>query len=202
MFAFITRTIRVGGYGGITLLMFIENVFPPIPSELIMPLAGFLTRRGDLLLLIVILAGTLGSVLGAIPLYYAGRSIGRDRLARWTQRHGKWLALSEDDLEKSEQWFARHGAKAVLFGRLIPAIRSLISIPAGVHRMDMTKFLALTALGSLAWTALLAGAGWMLGAQYNRVENFLAPVSNVVVAAVVIWYVIRVVQLHRAARSS
>jgi membrane protein DedA with SNARE-associated domain len=200
MYAFITRLIGSAGYAGITLLMFLENVFPPIPSELIMPLAGFMTRNGGLMLFWVVVAGTLGSVLGAIPLYYAGRSIGPERLARWIADHGPWLAMSPRDLENAESWFSRHGASAVLIGRLIPAIRSLISIPAGIHQMNLAKFLLLTTLGSAAWTALLTVTGWTLGAQYGKVEKFLGPISNVLVAAMVVWYVVRVVQLRRAAR--
>jgi membrane protein DedA with SNARE-associated domain len=200
MFRFVTRLMLSAGYAGITLLMFLENVFPPIPSELIMPLAGFMTRNGNLVLAWVIVAGTLGSVIGALPLYYAGRSIGNRRLTRWIADHGTWLAMSPRDLQHAEDWFSRHGGSAVFIGRLIPAIRSLISIPAGIHRMHMGKFLLLTTLGSAMWTAVLAVTGWMLGSQYGKVEKFLSPATNVIVAAMVIWYIVRVVRLRRAVR--
>ena len=189
--------MRSAGYSAIALLMFVENVFPPIPSELIMPLAGFMTRRGDLTLLLVIIAGTIGSVAGAVVLYYLGRAVGEARVRRWVASHGKWLAMSEGDVDTAQEWFARHGARAVFFGRLVPAVRSLISIPAGIARMNLGEFLIFTTLGSAIWTALLAGAGWALGSQYQRVEKFIGPASNVIVAAMIVFYVLRVIKLHR-----
>jgi membrane protein DedA with SNARE-associated domain len=197
MFSFVTRLMRSAGYSAIAVLMFVENVFPPIPSELIMPLAGFMTRRGELALLLVIIAGTIGSVAGAVVLYYLGRAVGEARVRRWVASHGKWLAMSEADVENAQKWFGQYGARAVFFGRLVPAVRSLISIPAGIARMNLAEFLIFTTLGSAIWTALLAGAGWALGSQYQRVEKFIGPASNVIVSAMLVFYVLRVIKLHR-----
>jgi len=135
------------GYLGIVLLMFVENVFPPIPSELIMPLAGFTASRGDLNLALVILAGTVGSVLGALPLYFLGRLVGEERLVAWADRYGKWLTVRGKEIRKADDWFDRHGHKTVLFGRLVPGVRSLLSIPAGLSEMPMPKFLLYTSIG-------------------------------------------------------
>jgi membrane protein DedA with SNARE-associated domain len=119
------------GYAGVAFLMFLENVFPPIPSELIMPLAGFSAARGEMTLWGVIVAGSVGSVLGQYPLYYLGRAVGPERLHRWADRHGKWLTVSGKDIEKAREWLNRRGPIAVLLCRLVPGVRSLISIPRG-----------------------------------------------------------------------
>ncbi|MEZ0266113.1 MAG: DedA family protein, partial [Phycisphaerae bacterium] len=160
-----TSLIDSMGYVGIVFLMFLENVFPPIPSEVIMPAAGFTAARGQLNLYGVIAAGALGSVLGAIPLYYLGYFIGESRLKRWAARHGHWLAVSEEDVGKADAWFNKHCGKAVLIGRLVPGIRSLISIPAGVNRMSLPTFLLYTAIGSTVWSAVLAVLGKLLEAK-------------------------------------
>lgn len=188
--AFLTRS----GYVGVALLMIAENVFPPIPSELIMPFAGFAAARGTLSLPLVILAGTAGSVLGTLPWYAAGRWLGADRLGRWAGRHGRWLTLAPRDVDTSQAWFDRHCGKAVLFGRLVPAVRTLISVPAGIARMSVPRFLAYSSLGSLVWTGALAFAGHALGAQYERVGSFLGPVSSGIVAVIVLGYLVRVVR--------
>jgi CheY-like chemotaxis protein len=135
MATWVMHTISGTSYWGIVLLMVVENVFPPIPSEVIMPLAGFMATQGQLSLLGVILAGTLGSVLGAVPLYYLGRRIGDERLKAFADRHGRWLTVSRHDLDHAKQWFDRHGRMAVLFCRLVPGVRSLISIPAAFARL-------------------------------------------------------------------
>lgn len=194
--------IREHSYPGIVFLMLVENVFPPIPSELIMPLAGFFSARGDLLLPGVIAAGTLGSVLGALPLYYAGRAAGQERLRRWCQRYGKWIGLNARDIDRSVVWFERHGAKTVLLCRLIPGIRSLISIPAGIARMNLGRFLTYTTLGSLGWSTLLAVAGRTLGQNYHQVEQVVGPVSIAVIVSLVVLILIRAVRLHRRERSA
>lgn len=165
MLGWITGLMNSMGYAGVVLLMFLENVFPPIPSELIMPLAGFTARQGKLAFVGVVLAGMVGSVLGALPLYYAGRLLGKERIKAWADRNGKWLALSGDDIEKADAWFDRHGDKGVFLGRLVPGVRSLLSIPAGLSGMALPKFLLYSALGTGLWAALLAyGAGcWAAG---------------------------------------
>ena len=178
-------------YPGILFLMLLENVFPPIPSELIMPLAGFISTQGQLSFLGLVIAGTLGSVIGAIVLYYAGRWIGGDRLRRWSDRHGRWVGLSSADLDKSDDWFKRNGAKTVLFGRVVPGVRSLISIPAGVSSMDLRVFLLYTTLGSAIWTTVLAYAGRLLGRNYEQVEHVIGPISTAVVVGIILTLVIR-----------
>ena len=135
MATWVMKLMYGAGYPALIFLMFAENVFPPIPSELIMPLAGYMVTRRQLSFLGIVLAGTLGSVLGALPLYYAGRGLGEERVMAWADRHGRWLTVSRKDLERAKRWFARHGGMAVLVCRLIPGVRSLISIPAGIERM-------------------------------------------------------------------
>ncbi|PTA68733.1 DedA family protein [Deinococcus arcticus] len=183
------------GYVGILLLMILENIFPPIPSELIMPSAGFAASRGDLNLPLVILVGTAGSVLGTLPLYYLGRAFGEEKLVAWADKYGKWLTLSGKDIRKADDWFDRHGTKAVLFGRLVPGIRSLLSLPAGMSEMPMAKFLIYSSIGSAVWASILAGAGYLLGENYDRVEQYVGPASKVILAVVVVaavvWFVRR-----------
>lgn len=194
MFNSIVDIVSQSGYLGIFLLMLAENVFPPIPSELIMPLAGFVSARGDLNLVLVILAGTAGSVVGALPWYYAGAFFGKDRLKRIASKHGRWLTLSPHDIDVASDWFGRHGAAAVFFGRLIPAIRTLISVPAGIARMPMLPFLAYSTIGSLIWTALLAVTGYVLQSQYDQVEQYIDPVSKAVVFLAIAIYVYRFIR--------
>ncbi|WP_339094800.1 DedA family protein [Deinococcus sp. VB343] len=183
------------GYLGILLLMILENVFPPIPSELIMPSAGFAAARGDMTLGMVILMGTLGSVIGTLPLYYIGRAFGEDKLVAWADKHGKWLTLSGKDIRKADDWFDRHGNKAVLFGRMVPGIRSLLSLPAGMSEMPLPKFLIYSAIGSALWSAALAYAGYALGENYDRVEQYVGPASKIILGVVVVgaivWFIRR-----------
>jgi membrane protein DedA with SNARE-associated domain len=193
MLDWITNFMNSMGYAAIVLLMFLENVFPPIPSELIMPLAGFIVTRGELTFAGVVLAGTLGSVLGALPLYYAGKLFGLERLKDWADRYGRWLTVSAADLDRGKYWFDRHGGATVLLCRLIPGIRSLISIPAGIGGMHMGVFLLYTTLGTCLWSGLLAYAGYQLGANYDMVEKYVGPVSKLILAALIITYLYRVV---------
>ena len=183
------------GYLGILLLMILENVFPPIPSELIMPSAGFAASRGDMSLPLVIAVGVLGSVIGTLPLYYVGRAFGEERLVAWADKYGKWLTVSGKDIRKADDWFDRHGTGAVLFGRMVPGIRSLLSLPAGMSEMPMPKFLIYSAIGSGLWASALAGAGYLLGENYDSVEQYVGPASKIILAvlavAVVVWFVRR-----------
>jgi membrane protein DedA with SNARE-associated domain len=193
----VISTIESTGYFGIIVLMFLENVFPPIPSELIMPLAGFMAAEGKGNLFGAILAGTVGSVLGALPLYYAGYLLGEDRLKRFADKHGRWLTVSRDDLERARKWFDEHGKLAILICRLVPTLRSLISIPAGIVRMNIALFLLYTAIGASLWTALLVFAGYILGAKFEEVGEYLNPASYVVLAAILLMYFIRVLRGSR-----
>jgi membrane protein DedA with SNARE-associated domain len=196
----VIRTIESTGYLGIIFLMFLENVFPPIPSEVIMPLAGFMVAEGKQNLMGIIIAGTVGSVLGALPLYYAGFFLGEERLKQFADKHGRWLTISRDDLERAKKWFNRHGGLAVLLCRLVPGVRSLISIPAGIARMNVASFLFYTALGAGIWTALLAFAGYLLGAKFAQVGEYLNPASYVVFGTIVIIYVKRVLTQKQVRR--
>jgi membrane protein DedA with SNARE-associated domain len=200
MAQWILRMMSAAGSPAIVLLMFVENVFPPIPSELIMPLAGYLVSQGRLSLAGVILAGTIGSVLGALPLYWAGRKVGEERLKELADRHGRWVTVSSGEIEAARRWFDRHGAAAVFFCRLVPGVRSLISIPAGIAAMKLPAFLACTTAGSALWVGLLAWLGHIVGANFERVGEYLDPVSYAVLGGLAVWYVWRVVRHGRGSQ--
>jgi membrane protein DedA with SNARE-associated domain len=171
------------GAPGAGLAIALENLFPPLPSEIILPLAGFTASRGDMSLVAALLWTTAGSVVGALALYCVGALLGRERTLALARR----LPLVKTaDIEKAEAWFARHGAKAVFFGRMIPVVRSLISVPAGVERMPIGTFLLFTTLGSLIWNTVFVLAGYLLGESWHLVEEYMGIVSKVVVAAVVL----------------
>lgn len=188
----ILATVQTGGYIGVAVLTLLENVFPPIPSELILPVAGFLVSTGELSFVWVVVAATVGSVVGALLFYGLGFWLGDKRLRAFIQRYGRWLALDESDLDEAEAWFERHGGKAVFVGRLVPSLRSLISIPAGVARMPLGRFVVYTTVGSGIWNAALVGAGVVLGDQWERVKPFLSVFGwgslAIVVAATVWWF--------------
>ncbi len=182
------------GYPGVALLMFLENLFPPIPSELIMPLAGFTAGRGELSFVWVVVAGSVGSLLGQLPLYYLGRLVGEEKLVRWADRYGKWLTVSGDDIRRADDWFDKHGTKAVFFARLVPGLRSLISIPAGISEMPMPKFLLYSALGTTLWVVILTALGGLLGENYDAVDTYLGPVALVVVGGLAVFAVVWIVR--------
>ena len=178
MFDWITSVIGRLGYVGVAALTFLENLFPPIPSELIIPLAGFVAAEGELRLPIVIAAGSVGSLAGAFVWYEVGRRVGERRLRAWVARHGRWLTLGQRDLDRAQQWFERHGNAAVFFGRLLPGVRTFVSLPAGFTSMPLVPFLLYSALGTVAWTAALAYAGVILQAQFARVSSVIDVVTN------------------------
>jgi len=184
------------GYVGIAGLTALENVIPPIPSEVILPLAGFEAGRGNFSLPLVIVAATIGSLVGALILYAVGSIYGEQRLRRLLERYGRYALLNTRDLDVSLEWFERHGSKAVLFGRVLPAIRSLVSIPAGISSMSMPRFLVLTAIGSGIWNTLLVGLGWILGDQWHRVEEYSGPIEYVILAVLfliaAVWFTRRI----------
>lgn len=187
----ITGFMREYGYAALVSLMFLENVFPPLPSELIMPFAGYLAARGELHPLGVVLAGSAGSLLGALAWYATGYWFGIDRLKRFARRHGRWLTLSSNDVDRAQRWFDRFGGVAVFVGRLIPAVRSIISVPAGVARMGMGRFLCWSLAGTTAWSALLAALGYQLGERFSDVEHWLQPVASAIVAIALGGYLYR-----------
>ncbi len=170
----IEQIILALGYPGIALVMLIENLFPPIPSELVMPFAGFMVAQNQFNFVGIVIAGTVGSVLGAVVLYYVGMLAGEPLIRSFLRRYGRWFALSEHDLDRALQFFSRYGEAVVFFGRLIPLVRSLISLPAGMHRMPMSKFLLFTTLGSTIWTGVLGYAGFILGANWAQVLEFIS----------------------------
>lgn len=185
---------------GAGLIVFLENVFPPIPSEVILPLAGFTASQGSFTIAEAILWTTIGSVLGAFVLYGLGRWLGHDRTV--------WLAaripfVDPDDILKTIAWFGRHGKKAVFFGRMLPIFRSLISIPAGIEKMNMGVFALLTAAGSLIWNSIFVLAGFLLGENWGSVLQYADVLKYLVVAGVAAlfgWWVVRTVLRHRARR--
>lgn len=199
MFDWIIGVVRQIGVLGVGLLMLAENVFPPLPSELIMPLAGFAAARHELPFWGAVAAGTAGSLAGAVGWYLVGRHVGERRLRAWIDRHGRWLTLSCDDVDSAERWFRRHGGLAVFAGRLVPGVRTFISVPAGFAAMPAGPFVFYSALGTGLWTAGLAFAGRLLGAQYARVAGVLEPVTWAIVGAVLVVYVARLLRWRAGA---
>lgn len=186
------------GGPGAGLAIALENLFPPLPSEVILPLAGFTASRGGFTLVEVLMWTTLGSVVGALALYGLGAWLGRDRLRRIIAR-APLMRLS--DVDKAESWFGKHGDKAVFFGRMIPIFRSLISIPAGIERMNVVRFTLLTTAGSLIWNSIFVLSGFYLGENWAAVEPYADVLQKVVivavVAAVVLFIVLRVRRVRR-----
>ncbi len=194
MFDWILHIIESGGYIGIFSLMVLENLFPPIPSELIIPLAGFSAAKGDLNIVGVLFATLSGGLVGCIPWYVLGRVYGIQRLKKLTERFGRILTLTSRDIDAAEAWFATYGTFAVFFGRLIPTVRTLISVPAGIAKMSFTSFLVYSLLGSAIWTSLLLFVGYSLQSQYTQtISSNINTVSNGVVILVVLIYVYRVI---------
>ena len=190
------------GEVGVGVLVLAENVFPPIPSEVVLPLAGYLASRGRMDLTLVIVAATVGSVLGALLLYEIGVRTGRARLRRFID----WMPLLEgEDLDKAEDWFERHGQASVLLGRCIPVVRSLISVPAGFAEMPRWRFLVLTTLGSGVWNSFFVGAGYALGEQFSEIERYSGWLNTAVYAAILVLLGLglrRALRRRRAQRAS
>ena len=186
MIAWINNTLDSLGYPGIILLMFLENMFPMIPSEAIMPFAGFMTTQGRFSFLGVIVAGTIGSVMGNLPFYYLGKFVGEGRLKAWANKHGRWVGLTHRDIDKAKDWFDRHGNKTVFLCRLVPGVRSIISIPAGFAKMRLSEFLLYSALGTGLWGTILAYLGRVLGKNYEQVEQYMGLAGYTVFAVIIL----------------
>ena len=193
----VVRLIEQSGYLGVAFLMFLETIFPPIPSEVIMPVAGVAAAQGKLSFPLSVAAGTAGAMLGNIVWYLAARALGHDRLKPIITRYGKWLTLDWADVEKAHRWFDRHGIALVFIGRLLPTIRSIVSIPAGLLDMRFRNFVVASTIGTAFWTALLAGAGYKLQENFRDVAKVIGPASNIILGALVLAYVWRLVR-HRA----
>ncbi len=183
--SWINEIMQQLGYVGIAFLMFLDTIFPPIPSELIMPSAGFTASQGDLNIVAVIIAGSCGSILAAVILYWIGRVLNEDRLNNWLKRYGKWIFLKPEDLAKATSWFNQHGKKIVFFGRMIPAVRSIISIPAGIAKMPFGLFLLYSSLGTLIWTSILALLGYYLGQNYQKIIPWISGASNIILVIII-----------------
>ena len=200
MFTWITGVISREGAWGVFLLMTLENIFPPLPSELVMPMAGYVAGRTGGSLVAVIVAGTAGSAVGAVAWYFAGRWIGLSRLEGWSRRFGRWLLFSPAELERAQAWFRRWGLLAVLAGRTLPGVRGVICIPAGLTGMPFLPFFLASTIGSLIWTTLLAFAGRLLAAHYAAVQHWLNPVTSAFTVACAAGYLLRVLTYGRRQR--
>ncbi len=181
-------------YFGIGFLVALENIFPPVPSEVILPLVGFLCGQGKLNLPLAILVATLGSVFGSMVLYALGFWYGEARLRRFLGRYGKWMGMDGEDVTRAKGFFDAHGGKAVFLFRLIPLGRSLISIPAGFTRMALAPFIFYSALGSGLWNGFLIGLGWFAGDNWGQIEGYIKPFEYLGIAAVVLAVVAFVVR--------
>lgn len=198
MFDWITGIIARLGYAGVAMLTFLENLFPPIPSEMVIPLAGFVAARGELTLPLVIAMASLGSLAGASLWYAIGRRIGERRLRAWVKRHGKWITLGTADIDRAKEGFTKHGPLAVLVGRLIPGVRTLISLPAGFAAMPLAPFICFSAIGTVIWTAALAYAGVVLQSNYTMVRDYMEVATNVLLAVFAILMIRRYIRCWRA----
>lgn len=192
MTEFILNWIAWGGYFGIFLLMVIENVFPPIPSEVIMGFGGMAVARGDMAMAPLLVIGTAGTTVGNVFWYAVGRWIGYQRLKPFVDRHGRWLTMCWEDVEKLHGFFDKHGPWVVFVFRFLPTFRTMISLPAGMTRMGLPRFLIATFAGSAIWNAVLAYAGLLLGSRFGDVQDYVGPVAVGMTAIMVIAYLYRV----------
>ena len=187
----VIRLIEQSGYLGIAFLMFLETIFPPIPSEVIMPVAGVAAGQGKLVYGLVVASGTAGAMLGNIFWYLAARALGITRMEPIVRRWGRWLTITWPELMRAEGWFRTNGTAFVLLGRLLPTVRSLVSIPAGLLKMRFRTFFIASTVGTAGWTAILAGAGYKLGENYGDIDSVIGPASNAILAVLAIGYVHR-----------
>lgn len=180
-----TQVMQAYGYPGLVFIVLVENLFPPIPSEIVLPFAGFMTAQGALTLPGAVLAATMGSVLGAIALYWVGLWFGRERIYAIVERYGRILTISTADVQKTEDWFGKYGPLTVFFCRMVPVMRSLISIPAGLVQMRMPMFIFYTTVGSLIWNLVLVGLGAILGTAWPLVSQWVSYYQDVVLVILV-----------------
>ena len=196
---FIIGIMNKFGYIGICLLIFIENLFPPIPSELILTFGGFMTINTTMTIIGVIIASTIGSVVGAIVLYYIGKILNKERLIKIvTSKYGKLLRVKPKDIESADKWFDEKGNKTVFFCRFIPVVRSLISIPAGMSEMPIVKFLVYTTIGSAIWNTALVLVGAFAGDKKDYILNIIDNLSNVILILLVILFVVIVYKFYKS----
>ncbi len=200
----IIDVITTFGYTGLFLLMLAENLFPPIPSEVIVPVAGIAVGAGKMSLIAVVLVSLAGTLIGNLPWFFLARMLGRDRFVALVSSIGRWFWVKPEDVEMAIDWFSRHGAKAVLIGRFAPGVRTLISVPAGLSDMSFATFLTLSAIGSTVWIGLLLGAGMLLQGNWQLIESILGPIGKVLLVVVALglfgWVLWRRWRERRAAR--
>lgn len=197
MSEWIIEIIQRGGYAGIALLMLLENVFPPIPSELVLPFAGYVAATGKLHPVGVLMSAALGSIAGALPWYWLGRRLGHGGLRQFASRHCRLLTLSPSDIDRAQDFFHRHGPSSVGFGRVVPGVRSVISMPAGVARMPIATFLFWSAVGTLVWSGVLLAAGYLLQSQYEQIKDAVEWITRTVIAAMAALYLWRVARFGK-----
>ena len=192
------------GYFGLSLVMFLENVFPPIPSEVVLPLAGNLTNSGDFSMFGVVFWGMIGSLLGAYLFYGLGVLFNEDKLRRFVEKYGKWAMITVEDFDKAIEFFDKYGPFTIFFGRMVPIVRSLISIPAGMHRMKLLPFTLYTIVGTSLWNIILAVAGKILGPQWPKVIEWIDVYQNIVIVLIlilVVWFALtrvkRIIQQNK-----
>ena len=198
MSEWIIHLIDQTGYLGVGFLMFLETVFPPIPSEVIMPVAGLAAARGKMDIFGVVASGTLGAMLGNYFWYLVARVIGIERFKPWIEKYGRWLTFDWAEIERAEKLFGRQGWAIVFFGRMLPTLRSLISIPAGLLHMRLSTFVIWSTIGTTGWTALLGFSGWVLRQRFGTVETVVGPLSTAVLVVIAIGYVWRLIRWKRA----
>jgi membrane protein DedA with SNARE-associated domain len=194
MFDWMVSVVQTSGYIGIALLLFAENLFPPIPSDVILPMAGFLAARGELNVVGVVIAGASGSVAGAYFWYFLAKQIKTARLKKLAAKYGRWLTVHPRDIDRAHTWFEKHGNGTVFFCRWIPGIHSLISLPAGVAKMNHVSFLVYTIGGTLSWVTPYVVSGYLLKGSFEKVSEWLNPVTNVILVSffgIYLWRVIR-----------
>ncbi|MGB3138666.1 MAG: DedA family protein [Nodosilinea sp.] len=199
MFTWITNWIESLGYLGIFGLMVLEHLFPPIPSELVMPLAGFVSRSSPTMNLAgVVVAGSIGSLIGASAWYVLGRLISQEQLMVLVAKYGRWLTLKPRDIEKAFDFFQKSGGSWVVgVGRMVPGVRTYVSVPAGLSHMALVPYLVYSAVGTVLWTGALAVAGYLLGDQFDRVQTFIGPISKIVLVTLAIAAVLWVIRRYQ-----
>lgn len=193
----ITGTIESMGYWGVAFLMALENIFPPIPSELVMPLAGYVSSQGSLDVWLVTVVGSLGAVIGTLPWYGIARWLNKDKVYAWVDRHGHWLTVERKELERAEHWVSQRGRWVVAAGRLVPGVRTLISVPAGFAKVPFWQYLAYSVAGTLVWTGALAHLGKALGENYSRIATYVGHITYAVIGSMLLIYLVRLVRMRR-----
>ncbi|TNH22172.1 DedA family protein [Micromonospora orduensis] len=193
----VASVIEAMGPAGVALLVALESIVPPIPSEIVLAMAGFLAHEGQFNVVLVVVAATVGSLVGALVLYWLGAALGEERLKRWLDHIP---LVDRDDLEKADRWFERHGRWAVLIGRMVPVVRSLVSVPAGANRMPLGEFVLLTTIGSGLWNVLIVGAGYALGSRWQDVERYSDWFNYAIVAVFAVMLVTWVIRKVRRRR--